>query len=929
MFGFGKNPVGQLGLSDLSRDYLTPTLVTSTDFAALATQFDDIILHCGSLFCGVQLQGLQEEEVWVWGNATDFLTAETPRVKPPHTAKPRSVPPHRQVLALSSQTVFFYGVGMTLNVLWAGLSAGLHDGWLPGDHPSVGSLPLSSEPTRLASAWSSEHVLLDSGNASFALGGNRRGQLGVGDKEDRPTLARVAGGGMEAVTTGTDVSFWRSADRAYVFAAGSDSGRGATIGLGDGVDRVTPTLIPSLSSRPEVAMTIESVSSSAHVVAAMVQLDNNHRCTDHFTAPLDIPPRPCVTPAIVPARHAVVLSATVLQGCVGVVQQGDKDQVIRGGPFVFPVGRYPAWEECGGVPRVVCGEVWAQDPVNVSVELGSPIEKSDAAFTNLVVSYFAKALDLTREEVWDVHVESLSEITVVLLPWRQFRDTQDLFEALVAKTSVLEQWFGTSAKFSLSAMFTVDEASEGRSGGRGGGGHETIIMAILITCVAAFLLIATLSFFILRAKRRQKTPPPPDVESAGQAGPKLAHLPSLSTLDVTSHHNGVGVVDHGGVLSPEAATLAVDSPTCPDDSQETSDVVPSDPSQLVTLPARTANYSVDPMHSPSEGELIVGEQMTWKRGKLIGQGGAGAVYTGLDTVTGNIIAVKELLLDDDSDPEALMRETKVLQGLRHPHVVCLLGADVIDQTVYIYLEYVSGGSLATMLKQFGRFPMHTLANYSRQALQGLDYLHSENVIHRDIKPSNILVTHSGEVRIADFGTARLADHRTKMTMQGTPAYMAPEVMQPEALVDRSSDIWSLGCTVLNLATNKGPWARHTFDHQMSLMFFIAWSPDAVPKWRKKTLPATLNHFLHQTLQRNASLRPSASWLLEHPWLIDQELSPDLQGEIGPDSTATQSNRSGSEAATPRPLSPRSVAKGTPTPQTLTPKSLTPLPLSDS
>lgn len=125
-----------------------------------------------------------------------------------------------------------------------------------------------------------------------------------------------------------------------------------------------------------------------------------------------------------------------------------------------------------------------------------------------------------------------------------------------------------------------------------------------------------------------------------------------------------------------------------------------------------------------------------------------------------------------------------------------------------YFRYCENGSLHSICKNFGKFPENLVGVYMTQILQGLLYLHDQGVIHRDIKGANILTTKDGKVKLADFGvsTSTLAGQDKEAQVVGTPYWMAPEVIQL-AGATTASDIWSLGCTVIELLEGKPPYYK--------------------------------------------------------------------------------------------------------------------------
>jgi serine/threonine protein kinase len=117
----------------------------------------------------------------------------------------------------------------------------------------------------------------------------------------------------------------------------------------------------------------------------------------------------------------------------------------------------------------------------------------------------------------------------------------------------------------------------------------------------------------------------------------------------------------------------------------------------------------------------------------------------------------------------------MLSRLRHPNIVQYYGSTIENGCLYIFLELVKMGSLQSILKKFQVFDEVIISTYTRQILEGLEYLHSKNTIHRDIKCGNILVDSNGQVKLADFGLAKQMNKALATSFKGTPFYMAPEV----------------------------------------------------------------------------------------------------------------------------------------------------------
>ncbi|KAJ9541734.1 hypothetical protein OSB04_028240 [Centaurea solstitialis] len=263
----------------------------------------------------------------------------------------------------------------------------------------------------------------------------------------------------------------------------------------------------------------------------------------------------------------------------------------------------------------------------------------------------------------------------------------------------------------------------------------------------------------------------------------------------------------------------------------------------------------------------------WKKGKLLGRGTFGHVYLGFNSESGQMCAIKEVrvVVDDRSSKECLKQlnqEITLLSQLSHPNIVQYYGSELAEESLSVYLEYVSGGSIHKLLQEYGAFREPVIQNYTRQVLCGLAYLHGRNTVHRDIKGANILVDPNGEIKLADFGMAKHITNCTSMlSFKGSPYWMAPEVVMNTNGYNLAVDIWSLGCTILEMATSKPPWGQY---EGVAAIFKIGNSKD-MPE-----IPDHLSNdaksFIKQCLQRDPSLRPSASKLLDHPFVRDQATS---------------------------------------------------------
>ncbi|KAI1355627.1 mitogen-activated protein kinase [Xylaria sp. FL0043] len=271
----------------------------------------------------------------------------------------------------------------------------------------------------------------------------------------------------------------------------------------------------------------------------------------------------------------------------------------------------------------------------------------------------------------------------------------------------------------------------------------------------------------------------------------------------------------------------------------------------------------------------------WMKGALIGQGSFGSVYLALHAVTGELLAVKQVEApspgaNSQTDArkksmiEALKREIGLLRDLRHPNIVQYLGCGSSNEYLNIFLEYVPGGSVQTMLNSYGALPEPLVRSFVRQILEGLSYLHNRDIIHRDIKGANILVDNKGTIKISDFGISKKLEasnilsgannNKNRPSLQGSVFWMAPEVVKQTSYT-RKADIWSLGCLVVEMMTGQHPFPDCS---QLQAIFKIG-GGKAAP-----TIPdnasAEAVEFLSRTFEIDHNLRPSADDLRLSPFL---------------------------------------------------------------
>ncbi|XP_010664609.1 mitogen-activated protein kinase kinase kinase 5 isoform X2 [Vitis vinifera] len=274
------------------------------------------------------------------------------------------------------------------------------------------------------------------------------------------------------------------------------------------------------------------------------------------------------------------------------------------------------------------------------------------------------------------------------------------------------------------------------------------------------------------------------------------------------------------------------------------------PSELPLPPKALTPSESAISHHTAEKPNVPSMKSQWQKGKLIGRGTFGSVYVATNRETGALCAMKEVDIIPD-DPKSSE---------------CIKQLEQVDDHFYIYLEYVHPGSINKYVDHFGAMTENVVRNFTRHILSGLAYLHSTKTIHRDIKGANLLVDSFGVVKLADFGLAKfLTGQACDLSLKGSPHWMAPEVMQAVLRKDANPDlafavdIWSLGCTIIEMLNGRPPWSEFAAP---AAMFKVLHESPPLPE----TLSSEGKDFLQHCFRRNPAERPSAAMLLDHSFV---------------------------------------------------------------
>jgi len=245
------------------------------------------------------------------------------------------------------------------------------------------------------------------------------------------------------------------------------------------------------------------------------------------------------------------------------------------------------------------------------------------------------------------------------------------------------------------------------------------------------------------------------------------------------------------------------------------------------------------------GEMVGAYQIV----SLIGQGGAGQVFKVEHTVTKRIEAIKVLFADKSrEDAQRFLREVQIHASLSHPNIASVHNAFWAGDNLVMAMEFVEGESLRGILER-ERIPVRVAINYICQALCALDYAHDHKVTHRDITPGNLLVTAKGEIKITDFGLAKLeTDPRLTQNgrVVGSLYYMSPEQVRPVSDIDPRMDIYSIGVVLYEAVTGSKPFSG---DSEFSVMLAHLGEEPLAPNALEPALPLGLSEIILKALAK--------------------------------------------------------------------------------
>ncbi|WOL11033.1 CBL-interacting protein kinase 5-like [Canna indica] len=306
----------------------------------------------------------------------------------------------------------------------------------------------------------------------------------------------------------------------------------------------------------------------------------------------------------------------------------------------------------------------------------------------------------------------------------------------------------------------------------------------------------------------------------------------------------------------------------------------------------------------------------YELGRLLGQGTFAKVYQARSIASGQSVAIK--VIDKEKILrvgmiDQIKREISVMRLVHHPNVVELYEVMATKSKIYFAMEYVRGGELFNKVAK-GRLKEEVARKYFQQLIAAVDFCHSRGVYHRDLKPENLLLDEKGDLKVSDFGLSALGASRRDdgllHTTCGTPAYVAPEVINKKGYDGAKADIWSCGVILFVLMAGCLPF------HDSNLMEMyrkISRGDFKCPYW----FPSDVKKLLIRLLDPNPTTRITMSKIIENPWFrkgyrpMDPQAQMKRDESLGDVRRAFATDHEGEEEKKQEPCSSSSAVKPAP------------------
>jgi serine/threonine protein kinase len=261
----------------------------------------------------------------------------------------------------------------------------------------------------------------------------------------------------------------------------------------------------------------------------------------------------------------------------------------------------------------------------------------------------------------------------------------------------------------------------------------------------------------------------------------------------------------------------------------------------------------------------------YKIGRMLGKGAFGKVNLGMHKLARKLVAIKSInkqFLNDERSRKKVMQEVSIIKRTRHPNVVKLFETFESEKHILFSMEMCAGGDLLNYVRKRRKLKEPIAKTLFKQIIEAIGYIHSRSIVHRDIKLDNILLDGKGNVKIGDFGVSRLYHEGQIMKEQwGTPAYIAPEILEDKGYKGFGVDIWSAGVVLYSMLYGSVPFKANNMEELHTMIMAGNYT-------LKEDISIEARDLLKGMLEKNPKKRLPVSKILKHDWFkdIDKTLS---------------------------------------------------------
>lgn len=268
----------------------------------------------------------------------------------------------------------------------------------------------------------------------------------------------------------------------------------------------------------------------------------------------------------------------------------------------------------------------------------------------------------------------------------------------------------------------------------------------------------------------------------------------------------------------------------------------------------------------------------YKIGRMLGKGAFGKVNLGMHKLARKLVAIKSMnkqYLNDERSKRKVMQEVSIIKRTRHPNVVKLYETFESNKHVLFSMEMCAGGDLLNYVRKRRKLKENVAKVLFKQIIEAIGYIHTRNIVHRDIKLDNILLDGKGHVKIGDFGVSRIVKNGETMKEQcGTPAYIAPEILEDKGYTGYAVDIWSAGVVLYSMLYGSVPFKANNMEELHTMIMKGKYT-------LKEDISEEARDLLKIMLEKSPRKRASVQTILHHDWFkdLDKTLSIFNEQEI--------------------------------------------------